>query len=145
MTKQQVKDLTEIYFQELVPLLDMESIEEVDFGSYAAEKLKIDNFEIYQIKYKEGQGQLAVFLFVYLEEPDEIIAHKLMNFANEIAWFYSKKDEIAALPAIFPVLLYNGAEDWTPKSIKQIYTATDYMPEFHFEFIDLKQALSITV
>ncbi len=145
MTTQQAKELISIYFQEFISLLDIDSIQEVDFGHYVAEKLKIDHYQIFQVNYQEGQGQLAVFLLVYLEEPDEIIAHKLMNFANEIAWFYSKKDEIAALPAIFPVVLYNGVEEWTPKSIKQIYTVTDYMPEFHFEFIDLKQALSVTI
>ncbi len=143
MTAEVAKQITGFYLDHLAQVIDTGTFTEVHPGIDDS-RLQMPPYQIFEAKYKNDPQSLAVFVFAYLNQPDELIAHKLMNLTNELAWLYSQKD-LPALPAIFPVVLYDSPDEWVPKNIKELYTVSDNIPDFFFEFIDLQRSFVQTV
>ncbi len=138
-----VKVLIDTYLTQWSELLDLSTLKKVDIE--AGDKLASElAYEFYEAGYAGDPASLAVFCFVYLESPDDLIPHKLMSLTNEVAWHYSKSD-VEALPSIVPVVLYNGEQEWVPKNLKEIYSSNQLIPGFYFEFIDLKRQFNTIV
>ncbi len=145
MTKQTAAGLIATYLDHIAQTIDLDSLKEIEFISKTIEKLKIDAYQIFQANYKNDPNSLALFVFTYLQAPDELIPHKLLNLTNELAWYYANNPQMEALPAIFPVVLYNGQKEWTPRNVKELYSKQLNMPDFFFEFIDLQRGIVQTI
>ncbi len=145
MTKQTAAELISTYLDHIAKIIDLNSLQEIDFYTKTIEKLQIGAFQIFQASYRQDPGSRAVFVFTYLQTPDELIPHKLLNLTHELSWHFAKNPQMQALPAIFPVVLYNGQKQWTPRNVKQLYSKQINMPDFFFEFIDLQRGIVQTI
>ncbi len=145
MTKQLAAELISSYFSDLTNLINLDTLQEIKFSSKTIDKLQINAFQIFQASYIDEPDSIALFVFTYLDEPDELIPHKLLNLTNELSWHFANNPELSALPAIIPIVLYNGQTEWTPKNVKQLYSKQLNLPDFYFEFIDLQRKTAQTI
>ena len=144
MTKEIVKELILTYLDHIAPRLDLDTLAEEKALLLLAQKLQITNYQVFTCRFRKEPKSLLAFLFVYLTEPDGIIAHKMFNLVNDLSWYFTQKG-VEVMPAIVPVLIYDGQEDFEPKTLKQIYTTPERAPQFYFEYIDLKNKFNIVI
>ena len=142
MDAKTARDLITSYLDHIAQNLNLDTLKEELATLQVAQKLDIKHYQIFTCQFlNEPESELA-FLFVYIDTPDRIIAHKLFNLVGDLSWHFSKRD---IMPSIIPVLIYNGDPDFEPHSLKQIYTAPERAPEFYFEFINLKKRINYVI
>ncbi len=137
MTTDTVKQLITTYLGHMAENLNLDTLTEEKVVLPLANKLGINHYQVFVCQFLQDQDSELAFLFVYINSPDRLIAHKLFNLVNDLAWYFTKQGK-EILPAIIPVLIYDGQEDFEPETLKKLYSSPERAPQFFFEFIDLK-------
>ncbi len=137
MTRETAIQLINTYLDHIAVNLDLDTLAEEKADLPLAGKLGINQYQVFLCSFKQDKISQLAFLFVYINEPDRIIAHKLFNLVSDLSWYFTKQ-EMEILPSVIPVLIYNGDQDFEPQSLKQIYTSPERAPQFYFEYINLK-------
>ncbi len=144
MNSKTARDLIITYLDHIAQNLNMDSLKEEQATLAVAQKLDVKHYQVFTCQFlNEPESELA-FLFVYIDSPDRIIAHKLFNLIADLSWHFSRQQR-DIMPSVIPVLIYNGDQDFEPQSLKQIYTSPERAPEFYFEFINLKKHINYVI
>jgi hypothetical protein len=138
------RELVKTYLAHIAQRLDLQTLTHIELTLPLAHKLGINSYQVFTCNFLQDPGSLLAFLFVYLQEPDRIIAHKLFNLVNDLSWYFTKQ-QVEIPPAIIPVLIYDGDQDFEPQTLKQIYSIPERAPEFYFEYIDLKNKSNMVI
>ena len=124
----------EVTFSNLSKDLDLKHMKLEDIELKVAEKFQDIDYQIFKAAYKNNPQEYMAFLVVFLMEPDKEISRKLWSLYSDLMYHYvSEAQEVA----IVPMLLYFGEKKWQPLPLAQLYSLSEQVPNFSFEFFDL--------
>ena len=135
--------LTTLY-PELAKLLDLSTLK-IRREKHLTSDFKVFDADIsWQCQFKKSKEKLTVsFLWENKSQPDEYIAIQvgLYLFLN---YYKMVKTKGKKLEPIIPLIFYNGKENWTPKTIFELFqnhplfsVFEKFLPNFEFHFTDI--------
>jgi predicted transposase/invertase (TIGR01784 family) len=127
--------LTSFVPEEFVEDLSPEDLFPVDKSFVSEEFITRESDLIYRVK----RGEREVYVYILLEfqsTPDKTIAALLLSYIMRLYETFLKTSKAGKLPAVFPMVLYNGLEEWkVPENIANLIEHTisdDYIPHFRY-------------
>jgi len=126
-----------LYFvhEDFVKDLDFSSLERLD-KSFVTEKFQEKESDIiYKVNFKGNE--IYIYLLIEFQSTvDKFMSLRILRYILEFYDFLSQNDKFTKLPAVFPILLYNGEDKWTAKeNISDIIIGSipkRYIPNFSY-------------
>ena len=114
--------------------LDFSTLERLDKSFITNQFAEKESDLIYKIAFKDTQ--FYVFILIEFQSTvDKFMALRMLRYICEFYEFLAQK-KIKQLPAVFPILLYNGDAKWTAKlSLKDLiikHIPDQYIPDFEY-------------
>src|SRR5512145_2178580 len=121
--------LTGFVNEEWINDIEFSTLERVDKSFITDEFIGRESDLVYRARLKERE----VYIFILLEfqsTVDRFMALRMLRYITELYEYLVKNLRLKKLPAVFPVMLYNGEKRWTApeeldnlieKTIPQIY------------------------
>jgi len=127
--------LTRFVHEDFVGEISLKDIEKVDKSFVSDEFLKRESDIIYKVKTLKED----VYIYILVEfqsTVDKTIPVRMLLYILQMYDELYRNSRKGKLPAIFPVLLYNGNEKWTvPVDISELIEGTiplKYIPAFRY-------------
>ncbi len=121
--------------QKFVNDLDFSSLERLDKSFVTDDFKEKESDVIYRINFKDK----PIYIYLLIEFQSSVDRFMSLRILRYICEFYQaliQKDGIKKLPAVFPVLLYNGDKTWTsPLNIRDLIENTipaEFIPDFSY-------------
>ena len=126
-----------LYFvhEDFVKDLDFSTLERLD-KSFVTEKFQEKESDIiYKVNFKGNE--IYIYLLIEFQSTvDKFMSLRILRYILEFYDFLSQNDKFTKLPAVFPILLYNGEDKWTAReNIKDIIIGNipeKYIPKFSY-------------
>ncbi|OHD10051.1 MAG: hypothetical protein A2086_12150 [Spirochaetes bacterium GWD1_27_9] len=126
-----------LYFvhEDFVKDLDFSTLERLD-KSFVTEKFQEKESDIiYKVNFKDNE--IYIYLLIEFQSTvDKFMPLRILRYILEFYDFLSQNDKFSKLPAVFPILLYNGEDKWTAKeNISDIIVSSipkRYIPNFSY-------------
>ncbi|MFN8670506.1 MAG: Rpn family recombination-promoting nuclease/putative transposase [Candidatus Sericytochromatia bacterium] len=108
------KELLETFVKvDWVKNIDYDSIEKIDKSFISEEYLEKESDIIYKTKLKDNKEIYIYILLEFQSSVDKFMPIRCLNYITNLYLEMIKaKGEKIDLPAIFPIVLYNGDEKW---------------------------------
>lgn len=89
------------------------------------------------VEMKYSDSFIYIFLLIEFQSTvDKTMPFRFLRYTGELYRFTKPNPESGLYPAIFPVLLYNGNEDWkslcSTSSLIEASIPSEYIPNFQF-------------
>lgn len=127
--------LTSFVPEAFVRDIRLEDLHTVDKSFVSEEFINRESDIIYRVK----RGKREVYIYILLEFQstlDKFMAARLLSYIMRLYESFLINSKAGKLPAIFPIVLYNGFEQWrVPDNIADLieHTIGDYyIPRFRF-------------
>ena len=122
-----------------------QNIEMVDKSMITREGRKYESDLIYKVSIKPNQEAYFYILMEFQSHPDKWMALRMLNY---IVQFYQNLSPKNKLPAVFPVVLYNGDREWNAKTeiahcIENRWIPEKYIPKMSYYLIELGKIQSL--
>ena len=123
--------------QKLAP----ENIEMVDKSYITKEGRKYESDLIYKVSIQPQHEAYFYILMEFQSRPDKWMALRILNY---IVQFYENLPKENLLPAVFPIVLYNGDRKWNAKTeishcIENKWVPEKYIPKMSYYLIDISK------
>jgi len=134
--KSLVKELFESFVNESISTeIDFNSLERLD-KSFITDKFKEKESDlIYRVNLKEKSCYIYL-LIEFQSTVDPSMSLRILRYICEFYEFLTENEKMTTLPAVFPLLLYNGEGKWTSKeNIFDMIEQTipeKYIPKFRY-------------
>jgi predicted transposase/invertase (TIGR01784 family) len=127
--------LTQFIDEGFTRKIKLEDIEQVDRSFVSDEFLQRESDIIYKVKL-EGREVYIYVLLEFQSTVDKSIPVRMLLYILQLYDQLIRNSRRGKLPAVFPILLYNGSEKWTvgrdlARLIEQSIPAK-YIPSFHY-------------
>ena len=121
--------------QEWVNTLDFDTCEPVDKSFISEHYKETESDLIYKIQCHDRE----VYIYILLEfqsTVDEFMALRVLNYiTNFYMDFLTNHRDVKKLPAVFPIVLYNGKAPWTaPLNLSELIEGTPPLGKFAIGF-----------
>ena len=127
--------LTQFIDESFTRNIKLEDIEQVDRSFVSDEFLKRESDIIYRVKLEKRE----VYIYVLLEfqsTVDKSIPVRMLLYILQLYDQLFRNSRKGKLPAVFPIILYNGSEKWTvPRDVATLIEASipgKYIPTFQY-------------
>jgi len=133
-----VEDLITTFVSgDIAKSIDFSTLKKVEKHFVSPEYIERESDIIYEVKFKNEK----VYFYILIEfqsEPDRFMALRMLSY---VLLFYQdliKQKKLKILPPIFPIMLYNGDENWNaPDKLSELIDAghkslKPYIPEFKY-------------
>ncbi len=124
--------------EDFIDEIELEHLELYDKSFISQELIDRESDLIYKISYKEKQ----YFIYILLEfqsTVDKTIPVRLLSYIMLLYESIYKESQAGRLANIFPILLYNGKEDWNiPLNVNELIDKNipdKYIPSFEYYLI----------
>jgi len=130
-----LRELLESFVEEdFIMELDFSTLERVDKSFITDRFQEKESDIIYKINYKDQE--IYIYLLIEFQSTvDRFMALRILRYICEFYEFLVQQ-KIKILPAVFPILLYNGDARWTAESnIKELINHVipeQYIPDFSY-------------
>ena len=121
--------------EDFIQELDFSTLERLDKSFITEEFKEKESDLIYKINFKEK----PIYIFLLLEFQSTVDPYMALRFLRYICEFYQSfitDKKVKKLPAVFPLLLYNGEARWTaPQNINELIEtsiSSKYIPNFKY-------------
>ena len=127
--------LSSFVHEDFVKDLDFSTLERLD-KSFVTEKFQEKESDIiYKVNFKGNE--IYIYLLIEFQSTvDKFMSLRILRYILEFYDFLSQNDKFTKLPAVFPILLYNGEDKWTAKeNISSIIIGNipeKYIPKFSY-------------
>lgn len=115
--------------------LDYSSLEKLDKSFVTDEFINKESDIIYRIKFRE-QDIFIYLLIEFQSSVDRFMSLRMLRYITEFYEYIVSAKKVKKLPAVFPVMLYNGEKRWTAsEQLGNLIERTipdKYIPEFSF-------------
>jgi predicted transposase/invertase (TIGR01784 family) len=127
--------LTQFIDESFTRKIRLEDIEQVDRSFVSDEFLQRESDIIYKVKL-EGREVYIYVLLEFQSTVDKSIPVRMLLYILQLYDQLYRNSRKGKLPAVFPILLYNGSEKWTvgrdlARLIEQSIPGK-YIPSFHY-------------
>jgi predicted transposase/invertase (TIGR01784 family) len=130
-------------FRELLELVDEPWVKEIDFSkaekvnkSYVSQGIVEKESDLI---WKVSLGGREAYVYVLLEfqsTVDQFMALRLLRYICEFYENLREEQKLKVLPAVFPLVLYNGDQKWSAPSrfeeLVEKIAGLNYAPEFRY-------------
>ena len=127
--------LTQFIDESFTRNIKLEDIEQVDRSFVSDEFLKRESDIIYKVKLEKRE----VYIYVLLEfqsTVDKSIPVRMLLYILQLYDQLFRNSRKGKLPAVFPIILYNGSEKWTvPRDVATLIESSipeKYIPSFQY-------------
>ena len=127
--------LTSFVPEEFTETLSVEDLFTIDKSFISEEFINRESDIIYRVK----RGEKEVYIYILMEfqsTPDKTIAARVLSYIMRLYESFLQTSQAGKLPAVFPIVLYNGTEEWlVPENIADLIEHTirdDYIPHFRY-------------
>lgn len=127
--------LTSFVHEDWVNRIDYSTLQRIDKSFITDEFADRESDLIYKASFKEKD----LYIFIMLEfqsTVDRFMALRMLRYITELYEYLVKSYRLKTLPAVFPVMLYNGEKRWTaPVEVNKLIEHTipeRYMPSFSY-------------
>jgi len=133
------------FYPEISAIADLESLQQQSSQALRPNLKLFDSDIVYRCRFKGEEEKHFYFslLFEHKSAPDEHAAIQVGLYVFLILRSLSLSEEHELEP-VLPLLFYNGAEDWQPKTVRQLFEGSPYfeqlepfLPDFRFLFKDI--------
>ena len=133
------------FFRQLLEtFVDLDWVKDIDFDScelldksFIADHYKETESDIiYKVKLRE-QDLYIIILLEFQSTIDRFMSLRFLNYISNFLMDFvqSAKQKPRALPAVFPLLLYNGDKKWTaPQAIDQLIDGNELLGNYGIRF-----------
>ncbi len=127
--------LTSFVNEEWINCIEYSSLERIDKSFISDEFAERESDLIYKAKFKNQD----IYIFILLEfqsTVDRFMSLRMLRYVIELYEDLVKNHKLKTLPAIFPIMLYNGENKWTAS--EELYTLIEnsipekYIPKFRY-------------
>ena len=127
--------------EELAQKVAPENIEMVDKSYITQEGRKYESGLIYKVSIEPDYEAYFYILMEFQSNPEKWMALRILNY---IVQFYQSLEKKDKLPAVFPVVLYNGNREWDAKTeiaqcIENKWVPEKYIPKMSYYLIDISK------
>lgn len=127
--------ITSFVNEEWVHEIDYSNMERIDKSFVTAEFLKRESDVIYKAQFK-GKDVYIYLLIEFQSTVDRYMSLRILRYICEFYEYLVETKGLKMLPAIFPVMLYNGDDRWTaPENVKDLIEesiSSAYIPDFKY-------------
>ena len=121
--------------EDFIKDIHLDDIDLLDKSFVSDEFLQRESDIIYRIKLKANE--IYIYILVEFQSTvDKSIPVRMLLYLLQFYDLLLRNSRKGNLPAVFPVLLYNGSQDWTiPSNIKDLIDKTipeKYIPSFEY-------------
>ncbi|MFB3040756.1 MAG: Rpn family recombination-promoting nuclease/putative transposase [Candidatus Poribacteria bacterium] len=127
--------LTTFVKEDWVDDLDFESCQTID-KSFISEHYKETESDLL---YKVGLKEREIYIYILIEfqsTVDDFMALRVLNYITNFYMDYLTSNKgVKKLPAVFPIVLYNGEHQWTaPVNLKNLIEDAPSLAQFSLDF-----------
>ena len=131
--------------EELAQKLKPENIEMVDKSMITKAGRKYESDLIYKVSIEPDYEAYFYILMEFQSNPEKWMALRILNY---IVQFYECLPKENLLPAVFPVVLYNGNREWNAKTeiaqcIENKWIPKKYIPKMSYYLIDISKVQNL--
>ena len=115
--------------------IDYTTLERIDKSFITEEFIERESDVIYRAHFKDKE----VYIYLLLEfqsTVDRFMSLRILRYICEFYEYLVKTKKVKILPAVFPVMLYNGDARWTaPEKLSDLIDKSisgEYIPEFRY-------------
>ena len=118
-----------------VKKLDFGAMERLDKEFVTEEFRSLESDIVFKVPFRDSF--IYIFLLIEFQSTvDKTMPFRFLRYTGELYRFTKPNPESGLYPAIFPVLLYNGNEDWkslcSTSSLIEASIPSEYIPNFQF-------------
>src|SRR5512145_2801156 len=104
--------LTGFVSEDWVREIDFSTLERLDKSFISDELSSRESDLVYKVKFRNRE--LYIFIFLEFQSTvDRFMALRMLRYITELYEYLVKNRKFRTLPAVFPVVLYNGEKRWT--------------------------------
>lgn len=115
--------------------IDYSTLQRVDKSFITDEFANRESDLIYKAFFK-GRDVYIFILLEFQSTVDRFMALRMLRYITELYEYLVKSCKIKKLPAVFPVMLYNGEKRWTaPQELSRLIEKSipvQYIPDFRY-------------
>lgn len=127
--------LTYFVDEDFVKELDFSTLERLDKSFITDDFKEKESDLIYKIDFK-GSELYIYLLLEFQSTVDKFMSLRMLRYITEFYEFLVYNKRVKSLPAVFPLLLYNGDRKWTaPSDIRELIhpdIPEQYIPGFQY-------------
>jgi predicted transposase/invertase (TIGR01784 family) len=125
--------------EEWVQEIDFTTSETLDKSFVSSHYKETESDLIYKVKFR-GQDLYLYILMEFQSTVDHFMALRFINYiTNSYMDYVNNNKGINKLPPIFPILLYNGEEEWTaPVTLSELVEGSELSGDFETRLSILK-------
>jgi predicted transposase/invertase (TIGR01784 family) len=127
--------LTSFVNEDWINSIEYDTLEKIDKSFISDEFAEKESDLIYKAKFK-GQDIYIFILFEFQSTVDRFMSLRMLHYIIELYEDLVKNYKLKILPAVFPVMLYNGEKKWTaPEELCILIEDTipgKYLPKFRY-------------
>jgi predicted transposase/invertase (TIGR01784 family) len=127
--------LTSFVNEDWIDNIEYSTLEKIDKSFVSDEFAERESDLIYKAKYKGND----IYIFILLEfqsTVDRFMSLRMLRYIIELYEDLVKNHKLKTLPAVFPVMLYNGEKKWTAPEELSILIENSipekYIPKFRY-------------
>jgi len=115
--------------------IDFTTSETLDKSFVSSHYKETESDLIYKVKFM-GKDLYVYILMEFQSTVDHFMALRFINYMTNFYMDYVNNNKgIEKLPPIFPILLYNGEEEWTaPVTLSELIEGSELLGEFETRF-----------
>jgi len=121
--------------EDFVKKLNFSTLERMD-KSFITDEFKEKEADIIYKVFFQDKPVYIYLLIEFQSTVDKFMALRINRYITEFYEYLTKQENWEQLPAVFPVLLYNGSAKWTAKTNLQDLVQSDlpakYIPHFSY-------------
>jgi len=121
--------------EEWVHKIEYNTLERIDKSFISDEFAERESDLIYKAKF-EGKDLYIFLLLEFQSTVDRFMALRMLRYIAELYEFLIKNQKLKKLPAVFPLMLYNGEKKWTaPEELNNLIENSipkHYIPDFRY-------------
>jgi predicted transposase/invertase (TIGR01784 family) len=115
--------------------IEYTTLERIDKSFVSDEFIERESDLIYKAKF-EGKDLYIFILIEFQSTVDRFMSLRMLHYITELYEYLVKNHKIKTLPAVFPVMLYNGEKKWTaPEELSNLIENSipgRYIPHFMY-------------
>lgn len=131
-----------------IPLIDFDTLEHAGSGSQVSEDLRERAHDMIWRARWRGSDRYVYLLLEFQSSPDRRMALRILTYVSLLYQDLAKRQNVSdteSLPAVVPVVLYNGSRPWTASETLNILIQSvppalrRYLPEIRYILIDQRR------
>lgn len=127
--------LTGFVNEEWINKIEYNSLERIDKSFVTDEFNERESDLIYKARF-EGSDIYIFILLEFQSTVDRFMSLRMLRYISELYEYLVKNHRLKTLPAVFPVMLYNGEKRWTaPEELSILIEnsiSEKYIPKFRY-------------